>query len=60
MKVVRDDIWLCSDCMIVAVNGDYSGLDYNYEPDEAVRKRQAEVKKRLLEELRQSKQSGKA
>ena len=27
MKVVRDDLWLCDDCTIVAVNGDASGVE---------------------------------
>lgn len=36
MKIIRD-IWLCSDCMPVAVNGDYSHLDYSYEPRAATR-----------------------
>ena len=26
MQVIRDDIWLCDDCTIAAVNGDYSGF----------------------------------
>lgn len=30
MRVIRDGILLCDDCLIVAVNGDYSGLDYHY------------------------------
>lgn len=36
MEIIRD-IWLCSDCMPVAVNGDYSHLDYAYEPKAAER-----------------------
>jgi hypothetical protein len=27
MKVIRDEVWLCTDCTIVACNGDYSGID---------------------------------
>jgi hypothetical protein len=27
MRVVRDDLWLCVDCMLYAVNGDTSGID---------------------------------
>lgn len=34
MKVIRD-IWICGDCLQVAVNGDYSGLDYSYSEEEA-------------------------
>ena len=30
MKIIRDGLWLCQDCMIIAVNGDYTGLDYSY------------------------------
>ncbi len=33
MEVIRDEIPLCSDCMIAAVNGDFSGLDYHYGSD---------------------------
>jgi hypothetical protein len=28
MKVVQDDLWFCQDCLMVEVNGDYSGIDY--------------------------------
>jgi len=28
MNIIRDGIQLCEDCLIVAVNGDYSGFDY--------------------------------
>lgn len=27
MKVVRDNLWLCVDCLFAAVNGDFSGMD---------------------------------
>jgi hypothetical protein len=27
MQVVRDDLWLCVDCLMVAVNGDDSGIE---------------------------------
>lgn len=27
MQVVQDDIWLCVDCMLVACNGDVTGID---------------------------------
>lgn len=30
MEIVRDGIQLCDDCLIIAVNGDYTGLDYHY------------------------------
>ncbi len=38
MIIAVDDIWLCSECMIIAVNGDASGLDYSYPPKEAAEK----------------------
>lgn len=28
--ITRDGIKLCPDCMIAAVNGDFTGLDYHY------------------------------
>lgn len=42
MRVVRDELWFCTDCLHVAVNGDASGLDYHYPPEEAA-KRLAEI-----------------
>jgi hypothetical protein len=36
MKIIRD-LWLCSDCMPVAVNGDYSHLDHSYTERGATR-----------------------
>lgn len=27
MKIVQDDLWLCVDCLVVAVNGDTSGIE---------------------------------
>lgn len=38
MIVVRDDLWLCVDCLTVAVNGDASGLDFSYDEEEAAAK----------------------
>jgi len=35
VHVTIDDLWLCDDCLMVAVNDDASGLDYHYSPDEA-------------------------
>ncbi len=44
MQIVRDDVWLCGDCRSIAVNGDYSGLDYHFGNDEDARdKRAAEI-----------------
>ncbi len=42
MKILQDDLWLCDDCTIAAVNGDFTGLDYHYGPDQAA-KRQREI-----------------
>jgi len=42
MRVIRDDLQLCQDCLFAAVNGDFSGLDYHYEKSEAD-KRQREI-----------------
>jgi hypothetical protein len=44
MKVVRDDLWLCDDCTIYAVNDDLSGIDYYLSGAEAD-KRVKDVKK---------------
>lgn len=41
MKVIRDGIQLCHDCMIAAVNGDFTGLDYHY--GSGADKRMAEI-----------------
>lgn len=41
MIVARDNLWLCEDCRIIAVNGDYSGLDYTYGRDEEARDKRA-------------------
>lgn len=35
MKVIEDDLWLCTDCLFAAVNDDYTGLDYSYSKPEA-------------------------
>ncbi len=35
MKVDLENLWLCQDCVQAAVNGDFTGLDYSYEEDEA-------------------------
>ena len=26
-SIIRDDLWLCEDCAIVAVNNDWTGID---------------------------------
>ena len=35
MKVKIENLAFCEDCTMVAVNGDYTGLDYHYSEDEA-------------------------
>ncbi len=37
MQVIRDGILLCDECVMIAVNGDASGLDYSYAPEEVAR-----------------------
>jgi hypothetical protein len=44
MKVIRDDLWLCDDCTLYAVNDDLTGIDYYLSGAEA-EKRVKEVKK---------------
>lgn len=38
MRIVRDDLWLCQDCLFAAVNGDVTGLDAHYSKDDADRR----------------------
>lgn len=47
MQVIRDDLWFCDDCLIVAVNGDYSGVDTFYPPGQTREEHQAAVDKRI-------------
>jgi hypothetical protein len=35
MRVIQDDLWLCTECLCPAVNGDYSSLDYYYDAKES-------------------------
>jgi hypothetical protein len=37
MRVLTDDLWFCEDCTMVAVNGDYTGLDYSHGEEEAAK-----------------------
>lgn len=37
MKVIDDDLWLCDDCTIYAVNGDTTGIDDEKREREVVR-----------------------
>lgn len=34
-KVITEKLMFCQDCMIAAVNDDYTGLDYHYDKEEA-------------------------
>jgi hypothetical protein len=45
MQIIRDEILLCDDCTMVAVNGDYSIFDYqmNGRGAEAEAKRDARI-----------------
>jgi ribosomal protein L37AE/L43A len=43
MRIVQDDLWLCTDCLTVAVNGDYTSFDYYYNDKAKADKRIAEV-----------------
>lgn len=38
MKIIQDDLWLCTDCLMAAVNNDYTGLDYYYKESEATKR----------------------
>ena len=38
MPTEIDRIWVCEDCQSVIANGDYTGLDYWYSPEEAERR----------------------
>ena len=40
MKVKIENLAFCTDCTMVAVNGDYTGLDYHYSVDEAEKRAQ--------------------
>ena len=40
MLVKIDNLAFCEDCTMVAVNGDYTGLDYHYSADEAEKREQ--------------------
>lgn len=42
IRVIRD-IWLCQDCTQVAVNGDYSGLDYYDQAEAEIRKKEIDA-----------------
>jgi len=41
MQIIRDEIQLCADCMIAAVNGDFTGLDYHYGASKAAERMEA-------------------
>lgn len=35
MKTIIENLALCADCTLAAVNDDYTGLDYHYTPEES-------------------------
>lgn len=35
MKVIIENLALCTDCTMAAVNDDYTGLDYHYSKEES-------------------------
>jgi hypothetical protein len=39
MKVIIENLALCEDCTLAAVNDDYSGLDYHYTAEESTIRR---------------------
>jgi hypothetical protein len=39
MNVLYDDLWFCTDCLMAAVNDDFTGLDYYYGADADARER---------------------
>ena len=41
MQIDQDNLWFCPDCMIAAVNDDYTGLDYHYNEPEATQRMEA-------------------
>lgn len=49
MVVVRDDLWLCLDCMFAAVNGDVSGVEGAYAPLATREEREAARDARVTE-----------
>jgi hypothetical protein len=40
MKIIIENLALCTDCTMAAVNSDYSGLEYHYPPEESERRMQ--------------------
>lgn len=50
MKVVRDNLWLCVDCTMAAVNGDVSGVEGScYRPQATREMREAAREERITE-----------
>ena len=47
MKVIQDDLWLCSDCVQAAVNNDYTGLQYHYISERHANDKMAEIQEGL-------------
>lgn len=47
MRTVRDDIWLCVDCTMAAVNGDVTGVEPPYVPGATREEREAALDARI-------------
>jgi hypothetical protein len=41
MEVIQGNLWLCSDCLPAAVNGDLGAMDYYYHKATAEHRKQA-------------------
>ena len=39
MNKLDYELWFCPDCLMAAVNDDYSGLDYYYDEHDSVKKK---------------------
>lgn len=40
-EVIDDNFMVCTDCLMVIANADYSGLDYYYSEEEAAQRKEA-------------------
>ena len=47
MKVIRDNLWLCDQCTVAAVNDDYTGLQYRYISERHANDKMLEIQKGL-------------
>lgn len=50
MKIVRDNLWLCVDCLMAACNGDVSGVEpSHYDPSATREERETARDARITE-----------